>query len=95
MLARKNGRFITLTTACAEDSALDHILDGAEYQLVRRGGYAFSESSTKIMKKQTGYLFASGSSFLSKFEGTMPDVGVDMPHPVLRYGYPLFIGVDY
>ena len=95
LLARKNGRFITLTTACAEDSALDHILDGAEYQLVRRGGYAFSESSTKIMKKQTGYLFASGSSFLSKFEGTMPDVGVDMPHPVLRYGYPLFIGVDY
>ena len=95
MLNKNTGRFITLTTAYAEDSALDRILEGAEYKLVRRGGYAFSETCTKILKKQTGYMFASGSAFTSKFEGMMPDVGRNMPHPVLRYGYPIFIGVDY
>ena len=95
MLNKNTGRFITLTTAYAEDSAHDRILEGAEYKLVRRGGYAFSETCTKILKKQTGYMFASGSAFTSKFEGIMPDVGRNMPHPVLRYGYPIFIGVDY
>ena len=95
MIGKKGGRYMTLTTACAEDLELDRVVEGAEYQLVRRGGYAYSEKSDRIMKKQTGYLFASGSTFTSEFDGGMQDVGISMPHPVWRYGIPIFIGVDY
>ena len=95
LIGKNGGRYMTLTTACAEDRELDRVVEGAEYQLVRRGGYAYSEKSDRIMKKQTGYLFASGSTFTSEFDGGMPDVGISMPHPVWRYGIPIFIGVDY
>lgn len=95
LIGRKGGRYVTLTTACAKDDELDRVIDGAEYQLVRRGGYAYSERSERITKKRTGYLFASGSSFMAEFDGEMPDVGINMPHPVWRYGIPIFIGVDY
>lgn len=95
-LLEKNGsRFITLTTAIAAEDELAKVIDGAEYQLVRRGGYAYTDKSDKIMKKQTGYLFAAGSTFTSAFRGELKDVGNDMPHPIWRYGIPVFIQVAY
>lgn len=95
LLENKGSRLITLTTAAAGEDELDKVLDKAEYQLVRRGGYAYTEKSDKIMKKQTEYFFAAGSSFTSAFHGELKDVGNDMPHPIWRYSIPVFIQVDY
>lgn len=95
MMGKKGGRYITLTTACAKDDELGPGNRWRGVQLVRRGGYAYSERSERVTKKRTGYLFASGSSFTTEFDGEMPDVGMNMPHPVWRYGIPIFIGVDY
>lgn len=95
LLTKKGSRFVTLTTAIVRDDELDDVIADARYQLVRRGGYAFTDKSDRLMKKQTGYLFAAGSTFASGFNGEIPDVGIDMPHPIWRYGVPVFIQVDY
>ena len=94
MLAKNSGRLITLTTAIVGDDELDNVISGAKYQLIRRGGYAFTDKSDKILKKQAGYLFAAGSSFERGFAGELVDVGNDMPHPIWRYGIPIFIRAD-
>ena len=94
LLTKKSGRFITLTTAIVGDTELDDVISGAKYQLVRRGGYAFTDRCDSILKKQTGYLFAAGSSFERGFAGELLDVGNAMPHPIWRYGIPIFIRAD-
>lgn len=94
-LHRDAGRFLLLTTALPEDAELETVLDGACYQLVRRGGFVQSENySEEPMKKDTQYFLAAGSTLRTRFRGALFNVGKAGNHPVLRYSKPLFLGVS-
>lgn len=84
---------ISLTTSLPLDSELEQAVNGANYKLVRRGGFVYSTAMDKPLKKQTQYCFSAGSVFKSRFEGGVFNVGVNSPHPVYRYLKPIFIGV--
>lgn len=94
-LRRESGRFLLLTTALPEDAALASVLEGACYQLVRRGGFVQSESYSEApMKKETQYFLAAGSTLRRRFRGELFNVGKAGNHAVLRYSKPLFLGVS-
>jgi len=86
--------YITLTTALPSDSELDRAVEGATYQLVRRGGFIFSTALTRPLKKQTQYCFCAGSVFRTRFTGDVYNVALNAPHPVYRYLKPVFLGVN-
>ncbi|HHW46876.1 MAG TPA: type III-A CRISPR-associated RAMP protein Csm4 [Clostridiales bacterium] len=87
--------YISLTTALPTDHELDEVLDGATYNLIRRGGFMYSTSLQMPIKKQTQHCFCAGSVFRKKFEGDVYNVAPkDAPHPAYRYLKPLFLGVS-
>lgn len=90
-----DGSFLLLSTALPKDEEMDTALDGAAFQMVRRGGFVRSENfSERPLKKTTQYLIASGAVFTHRFSGDVYDVSAGGTHPVYRYAKPLFLGVD-
>ena len=49
-----------------------------------------STGSFEERKKVDQYFLQAGSCLRNRFEGDIYEVGVGMPHPVYRYGKPLF-----
>ena len=95
MLKSQNSeQYILLTTALPNSNEIESTLENAKYQLVRRSGFAFSDSIVKPVKKQTQYFFAAGSVFDRRFSGDLYDVGRNTPHSVYRYSKPIFLGID-
>lgn len=81
-----------LTASLPQDEELGSAMDGATYQLIRRGGFACSSDET-FRKKQTQYFLAAGSLLKNRFAGLLHEVGGSDHHPVYRYGIPIFLGV--
>jgi CRISPR-associated protein Csm4 len=68
-------------------------MEGASFQLVRRGGFVQSEHYADTgRKKKTQIFFAAGSVFHKRFKGALYAVG-NGRHEVYRYGLPIFLGV--
>ena len=77
------------------EEELEQALEGATYQLVRRGGFVASDTYAETpQKKKTQYFFRSGSVFGHRFTGDLYSVGGFGEHPVYRYAKPMFLGVD-
>jgi len=88
-------RKLLLTSSLPMDDELKNALDGAEYQLIRRGGFVASEIYAETpMKKKTQHFLRAGSTFSVTFKGELYNVGTMGNHPVFRYGKPLFLEVD-
>lgn len=86
--------WISLTTCLPRDDELDEALDGALFQLVRRSGFAQAVSLATPNKKREQFFLRAGATFRHRFMGDVYDVAPDgCPHPVYRYGIPLFLGV--
>ena len=86
-------RHMLLATAIPASGELtDELLNGANYKLVSKGGFAYSESA-RPMKKKEAFLFQSGSVFDRKFEGAVLDVRAGQPHPVYRYAKAMWMDV--
>lgn len=68
------------------------VMDNARYVLKRRGGFTdgFNE---RPKKKRTTWSFASGSTFDTRFNGTVMEVSTTTDHPVWRYAKALMMGV--
>lgn len=88
------GRHVLLTSSAPDDDELDDVMAEASYLLVRRGGFVYSSDAQVTAKKKTQYFFAAGSVFAGLYRGALFDVGGSTPHPVYRYGIPLFLGVS-
>lgn len=86
-------RQLLLNTALPSEDEMSDALEGAYYTIVRRGGFATSPQ-TNPLKRQTVYLLGAGSTFPHRFQGSMLDVGIGMPHPVWRYARAMFMGVS-
>lgn len=86
-------RQMLLATACPAACEMAEALTDASYMTVRRGGFTQS-AATRPRRKRTMFALDAGSTFTKRFSGDLVDVGVNMPHPVWRYGYGLFAGVE-
>lgn len=85
---------ITLSACLPADSELDAVMDGASYQLLRRGGFIHDpRGDGQPVKKQTQCVFQAGSVFSKRFHGELSIVGMTRGHPVYRYNRPLWLGV--
>jgi CRISPR-associated protein Csm4 len=94
-LGASSARSMTLSVCMAGDDELDAALDGATFQLKRRGGFVSSpDYSDTPLKKKDFYSFAAGSCFVNRFTGGVFDVSRGGSHPVYRYAKPMFMGVD-
>lgn len=84
-----------LSTAMAEEAELDTVLEGANYTLLRRGGFVDSERyALQQMRKKDYYVFAAGSCFRNTFSGIVAEDRNGGSHSVFRYQKALFLGVD-
>lgn len=89
---RKGISQMTLSVSMAEDSALETVLQEAQYSIVRRGGFVSSYTySQSFRRKQDFYMFKAGSTFMTPYMGVLKDVSSGGNHAVYRYGKPLFL----
>lgn len=92
--AEQSDRLMTLSVCLPLDAELEQAAQNAGYMLIRRSGFAASETyAANPQKKNDLYMFAAGSCFAAPFSGGLYDVSVNGRHPVYRYGFPLFIHV--
>ena len=86
--------WISLTTSLPKDEELEPALDGALYQIVRRGGFVQASGLGGPHKKQEQFFLAAGSTFRHTYRGDVYNVAPKgCPHPVYRYAVPMFLGV--
>lgn len=85
--------YLLLTSSLPQDEEMNDALEGAAFQLVRRGGFAATEQADVPYKKKTQYFLAAGSVLQHTYEGALYDAGLGLPHPAYRYAKPLFMGV--
>lgn len=86
--------YVSLTTALPRDDELDAAMDGALFQLVRRGGFIQSAAIGTQRKKQEQFFLKAGSTFMHPFAGDVYNVAPEgCAHPVYRYAMPVFLGV--
>ena len=83
---------LLLTTSLPTDDELDRAMEGASFQMIRRGGFANASGDT-FYKKQTQYFLTAGSLLRSRFDGALYQVGNSGSHPIFRYAVPIFLGV--
>lgn len=94
-LSQPAKRSMLLTTCLPTDEELDTALDGAFYQLIRRGGFVASDTyADSFRKKQAQYYLSAGSVLNNRFAGELYQVGTQGSHPVYRYAKPIFLGVS-
>lgn len=94
-LTNPSGANMLLTSSLPRDDELEKSLDGASYLLVRRGGFAMSETFAPTpTKKRTQYFFRAGSTFYHRYDGDVYIVGKGAAHSVYRYSKPIFLGVE-
>ena len=83
-------RLMLMSTALPDDDSLGEVLDGANYLLEKRSGFAAPEDGTESLKKKDLFVFKAGSCFAHSFTGTIRDVSKGTPHPVYRYAKAMF-----
>lgn len=92
----KNEYQMLLTSSLPKENEMEQALDGAYFTIKRRGGFVQSAEFAKTaQKKQTQYFLSSGSILKHRFNGNLYEVSLKQgAHPVYRYAYPLFMGVN-
>lgn len=86
--------WLLLTSSLPREEELERVLDGAFYQVVRRGGFVQSETfAPDAVKKQTQYYLAAGAVTNRRFHGALYVVAEKGNHPVYRYSVPMMLGV--
>ena len=87
--------WVSLTASLPKEKELDAALDGALYQVIRRGGFVQASGLAGAHKKQEQFFLAAGSTFRRTYDGDVYDVAPKgCPHPVYRYAAPMFLGVN-
>lgn len=88
-------RYMLLSGAMPCEEELPDVLEGADYQLSRRGGFVASEHyAEQQMRKKDLYVFEAGGCFNRRFDGMICDVSSGGRHPVWRYAKGMFVGVS-
>ena len=86
--------YMSLSVSMATEDELDSVVDGACYEMIKRGGFVTSETySDNPLKKADFYCFKGGSCFTRRFNGDVFDVSRGGAHPVYRYAKPMLIAI--
>ena len=92
-IGKKAENNLLLTTSLPEKDEINNVLDGAYYNIVRRGGFSFSPNTDIMVKKETGFFLSSGSVLKNTFKGNVYKVGRNGNHSIYRYSKPIFMEV--
>ena len=96
LVCEKPKHYLLLTTSLPTDEELEDALDGALYQLTRRGGYVQSDTfSDTPRRKRTQYYLAAGAMLERTFSGALYNVAEGGAHPAYRYSKPMMLGVGF
>ncbi|MBE6753237.1 MAG: type III-A CRISPR-associated RAMP protein Csm4 [Ruminococcaceae bacterium] len=101
LTAEEADYFITLSASLPQEEELAGVVGDAEiaYSLIRRAGFVQSFAyGGEPLKKKTQHFFCAGSAFRRRYAGALYDVAPrdeqwTRPHPVLRYGKAMMMGV--
>lgn len=89
-LPKQGDNYMTLSVSLPEESEMD-VLQNANYQVVKRGGFVSSENySNEYRKKKDLFMISAGSCFQMTYHGDIYDVSNGGKHAVYRYGKPIF-----
>ena len=89
------GQAMSLSVCLPLPLEMEKAMENAGLRLVKRSGWVSSVPEAEAIRKRRDiYMFAAGSVFRNRFEGSLYDLGSNDAHPVLRYGYPMFMGVE-
>lgn len=94
LLAENAAHQLLLTTSLPQEPELDPALEGASFQLVRRGGFLASDQVGTPLKKKTQYFLSAGSVLRHRYQGDLYNVSLPGTHPAYRYSKPIFMGVN-
>ncbi len=84
-----------LTTSVPNAEEMTPSMNGAKYLLKKASGFAYSESTQELLRKQDLYKFKAGSTFETPYRGDIVDVRPDgFPHPVWNYAKALFYELE-
>ncbi len=87
-------QYMSLSVAVPAPLEMAGIMDSANIRVVKRSGWVAPASGAEFVRKRRDvYMFAAGSVFGKPFRGCMFDLQEGEGHPVLRYGYPMLMGV--
>ena len=92
-IGRKDRYNLLITTALPKNDEMENALEGAWYEVVRRGGFSWS-AGTGSVKKNNQFFLASGAMLKNTFEGDVFEVGENERHKIYRYSKPVFLGVE-
>ena len=94
-LNRDCGKYLLLSSALPDDSELEDVISGAEYKLIRRGGFVRSDHYAEESRKKKEQVFlAAGSVLKKRFSPRLYEAGENGRHPVYRFSGPVFLGVE-
>lgn len=87
-------QYMSLSVSVPAPSEMTGVMDSANVRVVKRSGWVVPASGAEsVRKRRDVYMFAAGSVFSEPFRGCMFDLQEGERHPVLRYGYPMMMGV--
>lgn len=88
-------QYMSLSACLPDPAELEQVMSRANFKLVKRSGWISPGKEASYFKKRSEvHMFAAGSVFADRFDGSMFDLGDETGHPVLRYGYPMLMGVN-
>ncbi len=93
-LVNEAEKYVSLSVCLPKEDELEAVMESSTYSIEKRSGFIDSTRyASSMMRKKDIFLFSSGSTFASKFEGDIYDVSSGGNHPVYKYAKPFFMGV--
>ena len=87
--------YSSLAFSLPKEDELAAVLEKGNCQFIMRSGFVASDDyADEFRKKKDLYGIAAGSITRKRYEGDLYDVSEGGRHPVYRYGFPMFIGVE-
>lgn len=87
--------FTSLSFSLPKEEELGNVMDDGNCQFLKRSGFVASgDYSDEFRKKKDLYGIAAGSITKIKYKGDIYDVSEGGKHPVYRYAFPMFLGVE-
>lgn len=94
-LQTEGKQYMTLSVSLPEEEELEHVLEKASYQLVKRSGFVASATyADEYLRKKDLFVFEAGTCVEEKYQGNIYDVSNNGGHAVYRYAKPMFLEVS-
>lgn len=87
--------YMTLCISLPDADELNQACLDSQFILIKRSGYVASSAYAEdFLKKKDFFGIAAGSTFTNIYRGNLYDVSFKGKHPVYRYAYPMFFGIQ-